>query len=53
MESETNNGAPARPASQPCREYAERMYLFEAEELERCLLYTSDVYKRQGEYARR
>jgi hypothetical protein len=35
MESETNNGVPARPASEPCREYAERMYLFEAEELER------------------
>ncbi|MFZ0909183.1 MAG: HEAT repeat domain-containing protein [Candidatus Acidiferrales bacterium] len=35
MDTDTNNGAPARPASEPCKEYAERMYLFGAEELER------------------
>jgi hypothetical protein len=35
MEAETNNGAPARPASEPCKEYAERVYLLGADELER------------------
>jgi len=60
MEPDTNNGAPARPASEPCKEFAERMYLFGAEELERedeiamkahaekcapCTAYLADVEK--------
>ncbi|HEY4739516.1 MAG TPA: HEAT repeat domain-containing protein [Candidatus Acidoferrales bacterium] len=35
MEAEANNGAPARPASEPCKEYSERVYLLGADELER------------------
>jgi hypothetical protein len=35
MEVDKNNGAASRPASEPCKEYAERMYLFGEEELGR------------------
>jgi len=35
MQVDGNNGAASRPASEPCSEYSERMYLFAAEELER------------------